>query len=132
MPSDAERPLELLLTLEPEVEADAEEVERLGRQLRGELANLDVDHIAPVAIAEPPQGAKGGEVVSLVEWLITMSGTGGVLATVVATLKDWLGRRGAAHKVKLTIDGDSLELDAATPAERSELIETFIRRHGGV
>ncbi len=131
MPGDVEQPLELRLTLEPEAEADAEEIERLGRLLRSELAALDVDHIAPVTTAELPQGAKGGEVASLLEWLITMSETGGVLVTVVATLQDWLGRRGAAHKVKLTIDGDSLELDGATPTEQSELIETFVRRHGG-
>ncbi len=130
MPGGVEQPLELQLTLKPEAEADAEEIERLGRQLRSELAALDVDHIVPLTMAEPPQGAKAGEVASLLEWLVTMSGSGGVLVTVVATLQDWLGRRGAAHKVKLTIDGDSLELDGATPTERSELIEMFIRRHG--
>jgi hypothetical protein len=49
--------------------------------------------------------------------------------TVIATIKDWLGRRADAHKVTVTIDGDTLELSAATPVERAELIETFVRRH---
>ncbi|SNS54572.1 hypothetical protein SAMN04488107_2956 [Geodermatophilus saharensis] len=132
MPGDAEQPLELRLTLEPETGADEEEVDRLGRQLRAELAALDVDSITPLTMAEPPQGAKAGEVASLLDLLITMSGSGGVLVTVLATLQDWLGRRSAAHTVKLTIDGDVLELDGATSAERSALVETFVRRHGGV
>ena len=29
----------------------------------------------------------------------------------------------------MTIDGDTLELSSATPAERAELVETFVRRH---
>jgi hypothetical protein len=48
---------------------------------------------------------------------------------VVATVKDWLGRRSGGHKVSLTVDGDTLELDGATAAERAELIDTFVRRH---
>jgi hypothetical protein len=131
MPDKPQLPLELLLVLEPEQDADAEEVERLGRQLRSELQDLNVNYVIPVAREDPPSGAKGGEAVSLMEWLITLSGTGGVLATVVATIKDWLGRRTGAQKIKLTIDGDSLELDAATPADRSELVEAFVRRHQG-
>ena len=46
-----------------------------------------------------------------------------------ATVKDWLSRRTAGHKIRLTIEGDTLELDSASPAERTELIDTFIRRH---
>jgi exopolysaccharide biosynthesis protein len=73
-------------------------------------------------------GSKG-DVAAIGEWLVTLSASGGVVATVVATIRDWLGRRAAGHKVTLTIDGDSLELDGATAAERAELIDTFVRRH---
>jgi hypothetical protein len=66
---------------------------------------------------------------SLTELLVTLSGAGGVVATVVATVRDWLGRRSAGHKVSVTIDGDTLELDSATAAERAELIDSFVRRH---
>ena len=51
------------------------------------------------------------------------------LATVIATVRDWLSRRSSAQAIKVTIDGDTLELDRATAAERSELIEAFVRRH---
>ena len=66
---------------------------------------------------------------SLTELLVTMSAGGGVFVTVIATIKDWLGRRSAGHTVKLTIDGDTLELSGASPVERADLIETFVRRH---
>jgi hypothetical protein len=65
------------------------------------------------------------------EWLVTLSATGGVFATVIATVRDWLARRSGAQSIKVTIAGDTLELERATAAERSELIEAFVRRHEG-
>ena len=60
---------------------------------------------------------------------MTLSAGGGVFVTVIGTLKEWLTRRGAAHKLTVTIDGDTLELSNATQTERAEVIETFVRRH---
>jgi hypothetical protein len=123
-----DRQLELRLVLEPEVGADAEEADRLRRQLRSELRELDVDDVRSVPGSAPPPGAKG-DAASVMEWLVTLSAGGGVFATVVATLKDWLGRRGEAHRITLTIDKDTIELSSAGDAERAELIQAFVRRH---
>jgi hypothetical protein len=121
--------VELTVVLEPDPGTDPEDRERLGRQLRNELRSLDVDDVSTVDAAPPPRGAKSGAAASLSEWLVTLSAGGGVFVTVIATIKDWLGRRGGAHKVSVTIDGDTLELTGASPLERAELIETFVRRH---
>jgi hypothetical protein len=121
--------VELLVVLEPDAAADAEETDVLGRQLRHELRSLDVDDVAPLPAGEAPAGSKGVDPASVTELLVTLSASGGVVAMVVATVRDWLGRRAGAHKVTLTIAGDSLELTAATPAERGALIDTFVRRH---
>jgi hypothetical protein len=121
--------VEVLVALEPDPGTDPEDVERLGRQLRNELRALDVDDVAVVDGGPPPDGAKSGAAASLTEWLVTLSAGGGVFVTVIGTLKDWLSRRGAAHKLTVTIDGDTLELSNATQTERADLIETFVRRH---
>jgi hypothetical protein len=123
------RPVELTVVLEPDPETDPEDRERLGRQLRNELRELDVDDVSAVEGPPPPDGSKSGVVASLTELLVTMSGGGGVIVTVIATIRDWLSRRGAGHKVTVTIDGDTLELSSATPTERAELVEAFVRRH---
>jgi hypothetical protein len=123
------RPVEVTVVLVPDPETDPEDRERLGRQLRNELRELDVDDVSAVEGPPPPDGSKSGVVASLTELLVTMSGGGGVIVTVIATIRDWLSRRGAGHKVTVTIDGDTLELSSATPAERAELVETFVRRH---
>ena len=126
--ADEARSLEVLLALEPEPGADPEEAERLGRQLRTALRELDVDEVAAVPDGPAPEGAKG-DAVSVAQWLVTMSATGGVFATVLAMVRDWLGRASGAQAIKVTIDGDTLELDRATQAERSELIDSFVQRH---
>ncbi|MCW2699307.1 MAG: hypothetical protein JWQ45_842 [Blastococcus sp.] len=121
--------MDLLVALRPEDGADAAEADRLGRQLRNELRSLDVDAVRPVDLGAAPPGAKSGTTASLTELLVTLSAGGGVFVTVIATIKDWLGRRGGGSTVTVTIDGDTLELSSATPVERAELIDTFVRRH---
>jgi len=116
------------VVLQPDADADAEEVERLRRQLGSELRLLDIDGVRPVCSGEAPPGSKGVGA-DVTEWLVTLSASGGVFATLVATVKDWLGRRAEAHRVTLTIDGDTLELSSATPAEQAELIKNFVHRH---
>src|SRR3954453_23680963 len=107
--------MEVRVVLEPDADADAEDVERLARQLRTELRSLDVDGVRAVGSQEAPQGAKGVGA-EVTEWLVTLSGSGGVFVTLIATVKDWLGRRAAAHKIKLTIDGGTLAANPAPPA----------------
>ena len=121
--------MEVLVALETEAGADAEESDRLGRSLRRELRSLDVDDVSPVPAGAAPHGSKGIDAASATELLVTLSASGGVFALVVATVKDCLTRRSGRHKITLTIDGDTLELDSASPAERAELIDTFVRRH---
>ena len=119
--------MELLVVLEPEAGADAEETDLLGRSLRRELRSLDVETCPRSGRGR--RRARRGSAAAATELLVTLSASGGVFAMVVATVKDWLARRSGGHKITLTIDGDTLELDGATPAERAELIETFVRRH---
>ncbi|MGY1761043.1 hypothetical protein ACI79G_07060 [Geodermatophilus sp. SYSU D00779] len=121
--------MEVRVVLDADADADAEDVERLGRQLRNELRSLDVDDVHAVSFDEPPPGSKGPVVEAMTEWLVTLSASGGVFATLIATVKDWLGRRAGAHKVVVTIDGDTLELSSATTTEQAELVKAFVQRH---
>jgi hypothetical protein len=127
----ADDTLRVRLTLDPGPDADAEDAERLGRRLRSELREFPVDDVVPVEDGAPPPGAKGVDAASLTELLVTMSAGGGVFVTVLAGLKDWLTRNTGARGVKVTIDGDTLELTSATAAERAGLVDAFVRRHLG-
>jgi|SRR5215218_6996501 len=119
------------VVLIPDADAGAADVERLGRQLRNELRSVDVDDVVAVHSDVPPARSKGPVAEVLTEWLVTLSASGGVFPTLIATVKDWLGRRarGQMHKVVISIDGDSLELSSATTAEQTELVKSFVQRH---
>jgi membrane-associated two-gene conflict system component 1 (EACC1) len=121
--------LDLHLILEPAADRDPDQLDRLGRQLRTELRETDIESISAMEADEIPADAKGADVASLTELLITLSASGGVLTMVVQTLRDWLQRRDDVKKISLEIDGDRLELDAATAAERASLIQAYVHRH---
>jgi hypothetical protein len=122
------RNLRIELLLDPD--ADSEEAERFGRQLRAELAQLDVEDVSPMVSADVAQGAKGAGV----DWgslLVTLNAAGGVVTSVIAVVQDWLARHAAAQSIKMTIDDDTIELGRASVQERKELISTWVRRHSG-
>ncbi len=119
-----------LLQVRVHAEVDDELRDRWCRQLRSDLAALDVDGVcaAPRQITAP--GAKGVDVGDVSALLVSLGTAGGLLTVVVGTVRDWLARHGDAQKVSLTMGGDTLVLDRATAAERSEVVEAFLRRHG--
>jgi hypothetical protein len=123
-------PRNLLIELLLDPDADSEEAERFGRQLRAELAQLDVEDVSPMVSADVAQGAKGAGV----DWgslLVTLGAAGQVVTSVIAVVQDWLARHSAAQSIKITIDDDTIELGRASVQERKELISTWVRRHSG-
>jgi hypothetical protein len=121
----------LRLVVEPDAELDPEACERLTRQLRGELAELDVESVVLAAGGAAPDGTKAADPVTLGAIIVALSASGGVFTTVVETLRDWLSRHSGRHRIALTIDGDTIELEQATAAQQRELVEAYIRRHSG-
>jgi hypothetical protein len=63
--------------------------------------------------------------------VVAFSASGGVFTTLVGTLRDWLDRQSGRHRISVTIDGDTIELDRASAAQRQQLLDAFVRRHSG-
>jgi hypothetical protein len=121
--------MDVLLGLTPDGDADREEAERLATGLRAELRGLDIDALHGVSDGAPPEGAKAVDPVTVGAVVLALSASGGVLPSLVETLRDWLGRQSAKHRVSVTIDGDTIELERASAEERQKLIDEFVRRH---
>ena len=119
----------LLLVLEPDPELDPEACERLTRQLRTELAELDVESVGLAAGGTVPDGAKGTDPVTLGAVIVALSASGGVFTGLMDTLRDWLGRHYGRHRISVTIDGDTIELERASSAQQRELVNAYLRRH---
>ncbi|MFC8505066.1 hypothetical protein ACFU3J_29615 [Streptomyces sp. NPDC057411] len=122
-----DRDVRLVITPDPEFGPEA--AERLTRRLRAEIAALDVGSVRSEPGGPAPDGAKSGDVVTLGALVVALSASGGVFTALIDTVRDWLGRSSARHRVSVTIDGDTIELERATDAERSALVEAYVRRH---
>jgi hypothetical protein len=112
--------------------ADDERLDTLTRQMRDELRQLDVRDVRPApAGTHPPPGSRGIDVASVGGLVVAMVGTQG-LAGVISTVLGWLGRgHGAPRNVRLELDGDVLELSAATSEQQDRLVEMFLSQHAG-
>ncbi|MDQ0908473.1 hypothetical protein QFZ22_004458 [Streptomyces canus] len=127
--ADGVTKVELLVIPDPDL--DPEQAERVPRRLRAEIAALDVESIGHAPAAPAPDGAKGTDAVTAGAIVVALSAAGGVFPTLIDTVRDWLGRSSARHRVSVTIDGDTIELDYASDAERQALIDAYVRRHTG-
>jgi hypothetical protein len=121
--------MDVLVVMTPDAELDDEAGERLSRQLRRELAELAVDSVRAAPGEALPDGAKGADPVTVGAIILAMSASGGVFTAVIETLRDWLGRQSRRHRISMTIDGDTIELERATAEQQSELLAAYIQRH---
>jgi hypothetical protein len=119
---------ELALELASHPGTDSEEMAELARRLRTELLDLDVDAVVPMAAGDAPEGAKGVELLALGGLVVRFVLRQEVLSSIVDGVRSWLQRQ-SARSVKLTLDGDVLEITGASSAEQDRLVELWVARH---
>jgi hypothetical protein len=123
-------PHELAVEVEPAADADAEELAQLTNRLREELLGLDVEAVSSVSGGEAPDSSKGIDLLAAGALVVQFVLHPDVLRSIIDGVRSWLGRQ-HARSIKLTLDGDSLELTGASTAEQDRLVELWVMRHGG-
>jgi hypothetical protein len=103
-------------------------VERLARNLRAELLELDVAAVEPAVAGPAPEDARAIEALALGALIVKLGRHSETLNSVVRTVRVWLGGH-ADRRVRMELDGDVLELTGATDAERERLVDAWIQRH---
>ena len=109
-----------------ERDADAAEIEDATSQLRSELLELDVDDVTASSGGPAPAGTRGPAAAEIGTLLVAAGRV--AIGPVVAAIASWVARR-SSRSVKLTIDGDSIEVSNVSPEDQRELIESFLARH---
>ena len=121
---------ELTLEVESPADADAEELAQLTNRLRAELLGLDVDAVYSASEGEAPDSSKGIDILAAGGLVVQFVLRQDVLQSIIDGVRSWLGRQ-HARGIKLTLDGDSLELTRVSTAEQDRLVELWMTRHGG-
>ena len=109
-----------------ESDADASEIDDATSQLRSELLELNVDDVKAPSGGPAPAGTRGAAAAEIGTLLVAAGRA--AIGPIVAAIQSWVARR-ASRSVKLTIDGDSIEVSNVSPEDQRELIESFLARH---
>ncbi|WP_168221122.1 hypothetical protein [Actinomadura sp. WMMA1423] len=106
-------------------DADPPRLDQLSRHLLRELRELGLQTVREPVRA--PAGTKAGSAVTISTLAVALAGTPTCKAFVTGVF-GWLGpRRGG---LKISCGDRSVELSAATPGERQELLEWLLRCDG--
>jgi hypothetical protein len=124
-----EPPGKLRVDFQDDPDTDAEELAEVTGRLRRELLDLDVISVEPASSGQLPEDAKGVGLRALGE-LVVQFADADVLQLLVSTIGSWLGRQ-RHRRIKLTLDGDSLELTGVSSAEQQRLVDLWVNRHVG-
>jgi hypothetical protein len=119
---------ELSVELHAGPDTDSEELTQLTGRLRAELLDLDVDAVSQPTRGEAPVDAKGAGLLAAAELVVGLVVSPEALASIIAGIRSWLGRN-RDRSVKLTLDGDALEVTGVSSAEQDRLIELWLTRH---
>lgn len=117
---------EIAIAVRLEADADSAELQDATSQLRRELLELDVDDVKAPEGGEAPPGTRGGAAAEIGTLLVAAGHA--AIGPIVAAIQSWVARR-ASRSVKLTIDGDSIEVSNVSPDDQRELIQSFLARH---
>jgi hypothetical protein len=119
---------QLAAVVDAGADSDAEELADLTRRLREQLLELDVDAVEPATGGEAPAGSKGVELLAIGGLVIQFAMKSEVLKSVVDATTAWLGRQ-QGRSVKLTLDGDTLEVTGVSSDEQRRLVDLWVARH---
>jgi hypothetical protein len=119
----ADQPNDVALTIEGGPDLDATDVEELTYNLRDELLEAEAEDVQFRGVRAPP-GAKA-DAVAIGELIVTVVGA---LPGLVTAIRGWLGRSGA-KRIRLEIDGDAIEIEAASSEDKQRLIDAWLSRH---
>lgn len=110
---------------------DADDQRRaiLTETLRQDLLALDVDSVTLASTGSAPDGSKGIDAATVGAILVVLTSSVELTKQVVAVARSWLSRggpRNTGQVLKITMNGQSIELHAATVDQQQQLLDAFV------
>ena len=125
MTADANQ-LEINLQIDEDV--SPLEMEELTAAIRRELLQLDVESVDRVSAGPAPAGARGIELAEIGALVVSLGKATPVLGQIVSVIQAWAARS-PNRTVKLTLDGDTLELNGMSEREQHQVVKDWMARH---
>ena len=113
--------------------SDDERLEELALALAGELRELDdVESVAPAATDDVPEGTRSALAAVAGALVLSVRPTTQQLMSVLGLVREWLRRSPVQRTVKVTIDGDTLELTGASDELQRRVVDDWVARHAAI
>jgi hypothetical protein len=119
---------ELVIKLLAEPDTDDQELAELTSRLRAELLDFDVESVEPATAGQAPAAAKGIDLLAIGALIVRFVFHPDVLRSVVSGVRSWAARQ-QVSSVKLTLDGDILEITGPRSAAQDRAVDLWIARH---
>jgi len=116
---------EIIVTIQPDAGADAEDLERLSTRLREDLRELDVESIETPDTGPAPAGAKGNAL-AIGSLAVTLAPI--VIPAVINLLQSWLNRHEHAGLTLENKNGEKLSITGNPTREQQEVIASWLSR----
>jgi hypothetical protein len=117
-----------------DADADPEVVDRDTRALREELLSIDaVDSVSAATAGPAPEGTRGLELAAIGALIVQAQPTAELVTHVIGVIRRWLSAGShEAHErtLRLTVNGQVLELADPTATQQQELVDQFIQTVG--
>lgn len=110
-----------------DVDADPEHREALTLSLRNELLATDVDDVRRVEAGEAPMGTRAIDPAVVGQLVVGIPGSLAAIATLITTVRGWLGRGTDGRTVELSLGDKSLKLGGAGREDQDRLVAEFLR-----
>jgi hypothetical protein len=118
--------LSVRLEVALDTDADAAEFEDETALLRSDILELDVASVQRPAGGQAPDGTRAAELAVLGTLLVGVGKE--MVGPVIRAVEAWVARR-RARAVKLTLEGDTIELSNVSSDDQRRMIDAFIARH---
>ena len=112
----------------PLEDSDEREVAELGGRLRSDLRQTPATRVEAVSVGSAPAGSKGFEVLALGHFVVEIANSVPALRKVVSVLREYVARQ-PVRSVKISLDGDVLEVTAVSSEDQRRLIDAWIAQH---
>ena len=110
-------------------DADDERLASMTETLRQDLLALDVNSVKPLSAGAAPEGSKAVDPATIGALVVALKSSVELATQVVAAVRSWMHRgspRNPTQVLKLTMNGQTIELSAATVDQQQQLIDAFV------
>lgn len=119
--------LRIMLQVRDAQEASAQELESRTIELRRELLELDVEAVEPASRGEPPPGARAIDVAQVGMLVVTIANSASAILGLITAVHAWQ-QRNRRHDIRLTLNGQALEITGLSSTEQYRLAQAWLDR----